>query len=164
MKALYRRLSFTFFIAFYSKIIFAQQIVLIDKQFTWQSYLCDSLTSEKIDGFFPINALELDTLILKLEPLKNLTKFGLERKYIDETKFSSTTIKFKIKNVPSSYGDNYDIEIISCIQNFQFHLWLASSEWGASASTRTIKTFRKYLLRIKKQLELNKLKHNCSPK
>ena len=112
----------------------------------------------------PLYVSEIDSLISKLEPLKELTKLGLNRTYLDENNFSTGHITFKIQNVGGAYGDKYNVLLISQIQSYQFTLRLAASNWDAITSKQQIVAFRNHLIKVTTEITKGKLKVNCSPK
>jgi len=165
MKSKFLNFILITFICFGNSIkALSQNIVLIDRQFAWHSYLCDSLTSAKYSTYLPLYVSEIDSLISKLEPLTDLSKLGMERTYIDENMFATGHITFKIQNVGGAYGDKYNVLLISQIQSYQFSIRLAASEWDAYSSKRQILDFRNHLIKVKKDIAKGKVKLNCSPK
>ena len=165
MRQKYLTSVFIIFIFFISSFkVLSQNYVLLDRQMNWYSYLCDSITSGKYSEYLPMYISDIDSLVLKLEPLEDIAKLGLKRTYLDENLFSTGHIVFKIQNIGGAYGDKYNILLISEIQSYQFTMRLAASEEGVYSSKEKIVGLRNYLIKVKKQIDKGKVKTNCSPK
>ena len=79
-----KRITFTILLTWSGYVSFSQNIILINKEFNWTSYLSDSVNDKLATEYFPIYKSEIDSLIIKVQPLLNLTKMGLEKIYLNE--------------------------------------------------------------------------------
>ena len=138
--------------------IFSQSYILIDRQLSWSSYLTDSVNQKISITYFPIFKNDLDTLIKKVELLGDISKLGLNKVFLDETNYSIPNLTFKINSVPGSYGDKYDILLISNIGEHKFTFRLSNPEEDAITNKRTLQNFLNNLRVTHKAISTNKIK------
>ena len=77
--------KFTILFLFFCKssILKSQDIVLVNREFHWNSYLSDTVNNKIAQEYFPIYKSEIDSLLFKVTPLLDLTKMGLNKTYIN---------------------------------------------------------------------------------
>ena len=153
-----KKIALLFLLFWNTNLSFSQNIILIDREFNWTSYLSDTVNDKIALEYFPIYKSELDSLIIKIEPLLKLTKMGLNKIYLNENDYSFGHLRFKMQNVEGAYGDRYNISLISKIGSKEYLIHLNTAESSLSVNRQKIRSFLSYMKKIQNQISKNKLK------
>ena len=77
-------------------------------------FLTDSVEMEALSaGQFPIYKNEFDSLVLLIDKFDNIKEDGIKRKFYNQDEFKTAHLSFEIENIKRTYGDAYDISMIS---------------------------------------------------
>jgi hypothetical protein len=137
----------------------AQTFLLLDRRWDKEAVFTDSVTRQILsDGWYPIYQEDLDTLIVLVDRLKNLKNDGLKRKFYYSEDFRATHLKFVIENIKRTYGDGYEINLISSGPFGENTVKLSDSRELLDVNQKTIRAFLAYLKRTQKQLPKLKTK------
>lgn len=127
--------------------------LLLDRRWLKPAVETDTVTATNLStGFFPIYTKDLDTLISLLSEFKNLKKDGLSRKFYYSEDFKTERIEFIIENIRRTYGDGYEINLISKGSFGQPTLKLADPRNNLPENEKTIRLFLSYLQATKDNL------------
>lgn len=130
-----------------------QKFLLLDRKFHQISKVVDTVIRQDFsDGLFPIYLKDLDSLILLTENFYNLKKDGLSRKFYYPDDFKCENFSFVIENIKRTYGDGYDINLISASILGNPILKLSDSREKLPANQKNIRDFLSYLKSQKKNL------------
>ena len=83
---------------------------------------------------------------------------GLNKTYINESDYATGHLSFKIQNIEGTYGDRYDITLISKIGSESYALRLNHPDWTLATNKQKIKNLIQYLKNIQQLISSNKLK------
>jgi len=153
-----RKFTILFLLFCKSSILKSQDIVLVNREFHWNSYLSDTVNNKIAQEYFPIYKSEIDSLLFKVTPLLDLTKMGLNKTYINESDYATGHLSFKIRNIEGSYGDRYDITLISKIDKETYAIRLNHPDWTLATNRQKIRNLIQYLKNIQQLISTNKLK------
>jgi hypothetical protein len=132
----------------------AQTFLLLDRKWSKKAVLVDSVTRENLSqGWYPIYKEDLDSLILLVDKLKNLKDDGMKRKFYYSEDFKTSNIEFVIENIKRTYGDGYEINLISSGPFGKTTFKLADSRELLNVNQKTVRAFLAYLERTKKNLD-----------
>lgn len=139
--------AFLFFIVMVPVFCFAQKkYVLLNRSGIKPAIFTDSVTMQDINkGFFPVPAIELDTLLNNVKTFRKLGKQGLTRKYFNNDDYGSSSIHFDIRNIKHAYGDIYDIDITSTIPGGTYKFKLSDPQNDSKKNVILINDFYSYL-------------------
>lgn len=127
-----------------------QTYAMLDRRWYKPAILSDSVTRNNLsEGLFPIYKVELDSLIVLTEKLKNLKEDGLSRKFFYSDDFKTNHIEFKIENIKRTYGDGYEINLTSFGSFGNVTIKLSDPRLNLPDNQKTIRAFLQYLKRIK---------------
>lgn len=130
----------------------AQKFVLLDRKFKKAAMWTDTVMRQHLsDGWFPVNEVELDSLITFVDKLKNLKEDGMHRKFYYSDDFKTSHLKLVIENIKRAYGDGYEINLVSSGEFGEPTIKLADPRENLGANQTTIRTFLAYLKKVKKQ-------------
>jgi len=130
-----------------------QKFLLLDRKLQNISKAVDTVTRQNLsDGLFPIFRNDLDSLILLTEKFYNLKEDGLNRKFYYSEDFKCENFSFVIENIKRTYGDGYDINLITLNILGSSTLKLSDSREKLPANQKNIRDFLSYLKMQKKKL------------
>ena len=131
----------------------SQKFLLLDRQLQQISKVVDTVTRKDLsDGLFPVYFKDLDSLILLTEKFYNLKDDGLNRKFYYSEDFKCENFSFVIENIKRTYGDGYDINLVSTNIIGSSTLKLSDSRERLPANQKNIRDFLSYLKTQKKKL------------
>ena len=132
----------------------AQTFLLIDRRWYQPAIQTDTVSREQLtEGWFPIYKTDLDSLITLVFKLKNLREDGLKRKFYYSEDFKTSNLTFEIENIKRTYGDGYEINIVSIGPFGKNTLKLADPRLLLNENQKVVRSFLTYLYRIKKDLD-----------
>jgi len=130
----------------------SQKILLLDRKLQHLAKAVDTVTRQDLsDGLFPIFLQDLDSLILLTNKFYNLKEDGLNRKFYYSEDFKCANFSFTIENIKRTYGDGYDINLISNNILGSPILKLSDSREKLPANQRNLREFLSYLKLQKKK-------------
>lgn len=131
----------------------AQTYLLLDRRWYKPAIEVDSVTRENLsNGLFPVYKEDLDTLITLLSKFKNLKTDGLTRKFYYSEDFKTERFEFAIENIKRTYGDGYEINLISKGTFGKPTLKLSDPRNNLPANEKVIKLFLAYLEKTKENI------------
>ncbi len=131
----------------------AQTFLLLDRRWYKPALETDTVTRENLsDGLFPIYRSDLDSLITLASKFKNLKNDGLTRKFYYSEDFKAQHFEFVIENIKRTYGDGYEINLISKGDFGQPILKLSDPRNNLPANEKVIRMFIHYLEKTKENL------------
>ena len=134
----------------------SQKFLLLDRKLQYISKVADTVTRQDLsDGLFPMYLKDLDSLILLTEKFYNLKEDGLTRKFYYSEDFKCLNFSYVIENIKRTYGDGYDINLISSNILGSPTLKLSDSREKLPVNQKNMRDFLSYLKMQKKKL-LNK--------
>jgi hypothetical protein len=136
-----------------STAIRAQTYLLLDRKWHKPAIESDTVTRANLsDGLFPIYRQDIDTLLLLVSKFKNLKSDGLRRKFYYSPDFKTDRFEFEIENIKRTYGDGYEINLISIGSYGRPTLKLSDPRNNLPENERVIRAFISYLERTKKNM------------
>lgn len=150
-----KKIIFTIFVlTIFLNLAKSQTYPLLDRRWYKPAILVDSVTRTNLsDGLYPIYKTELDTLIILVDKLKDLKKDGLNRNFFYSEDFKTEHMEFKIENIKRSYGDGYEINLISTGPYGSNTLKLSDPRQLLPDNQKVIRAFLIYLQRTKKDID-----------
>ena len=144
---------FIYFLLLFSLTSFAQKkYTLLERGWHREPLFTDTITKENVkSGYWPVYISELDSLLKFVGTFKKLNKHSLNRTYFNNDDFKTTNITFDIANIRHAYGDMYNIDITSNVENGNYKLRLANEADGIYITQQFIRDFYDY---IKKAIKL----------
>ena len=131
----------------------SQTFLLLDRRWYKPAIESDTVTHIHLsDGLFPIYKSDLDSLIFLTSKFKNLKDDGLARKFYYSENFKTERFEFEIENIKQTYGDGYEINLISKGPFGTPTLKLSDPRNSLPANEKVVRLFISYLNRIKKDL------------
>lgn len=138
---------------------YAQNFLLLDRKWSRDAIVVDTVTRQNLsDGWYPIYRESLDTLIILVGRLKDLKNDGLSRKFYYSDDFNAPHLKFNIENIKRTYGDGYEINLVSFGTFGDATVKLSDSRELLDVNQKTIRSFLSYLKTTQKRLANNKIK------
>ena len=104
------------------------------------------------NGWYPIYKDELDSLITRVDKLRNLKDDGLHRKFYYSEDFKTDHLEFVIENIKRVYGDGYEINLISTNPQGKTIIKLSDPRLLLTDNQKVIRTFLGYLKKTKKDI------------
>lgn len=133
--------------------VYGQRFLLLDRKWHKPAIEADTVTRDDLsDGLFPIYRQDLDTLLILVSRFKNLKNDGLNRKFYYSADFKTDRFEFEIENIKRTYGDGYEINLVSKGYFGQPTLKLADPRNNLPANERLIRIFISYLEKTKVNL------------
>ena len=131
----------------------AQNYLLLDRRWYKPAIEADTVTRENLsDGLFPIDKRDIDTLVTLVSRFKNLKKDGLNRKFYYSEDFKTERFEITVENIKRTYGDGYEINLISKGPFGQLTLKLSDPRNNLPANEKVIRLFIEYLEKTKENL------------
>ena len=128
-----------------SNFVFAQKIALIKSDFSSPIVYTDSLTVNQISqNYIPIetNCFDsINSILLYLEKMLESDKRAKMKSF--ELKSGSTI--FKVTTISHAYGDSYDVDIVTKINDINSNYKLVDNKKLNKKNSLKIEKFRNYL-------------------
>ena len=149
-----KKIVFLIFILLtFESTTYAQTFILLDRHWGKKAILTDSVTRENLsNGWYPIYKDELDSLITRVDKLRNLKDDGLHRKFYYSEDFKTDHLEFVIENIKRVYGDGYEINLISTNPQGKTIIKLSDPRLLLTDNQKVIRTFLGYLKKTKKDI------------
>lgn len=124
----------------------SQNYILLDRKWKEAGTITDSVNKEDISkGKFPIFLQDLDSLIIITSKFKNLKDDGLNRTYYNSEDFKAGHFSYEIDNIRRTYGDSYEIDLITAGPFGKYKLQLSDPRLLLPQNQKLIRSFLKYL-------------------
>lgn len=131
----------------------AQTYLLLDRKWNKPAIESDTVTRTNLsDGFFPIYKQDIGTLLILVSKFRNLKNDGLNRKFYYSADFRTERFEFEIENIKRTYGDGYEINLISIGSFGRPTLKLSDPRNNLPENEKLIRVFISYLERTKKNM------------
>ena len=129
-----------------------KKYTLLERGWHSEPLFTDTVTKENVKtGYWPVYTSDLDSLLQFVGTFRKLNKHGLKRTYFNNEDFKTANIFFDIANIRHAYGDMYNIDITSTIENGNYKLRLANEADGIYITQQFINDFYDY---IKKAIKI----------
>lgn len=123
-----------------------KKYVLLERGWQSDPLFVDTITKKHIkDGYWPVFSTDLDSLLMFVSIFRKLNKHSLNRTYFNNDNFKTSNISFDITNIRHAYGDLYNIDIISNVENGTYKLRLANEADGIYITQDFIREFYYYI-------------------
>lgn len=149
-----KKILFVFiFISAIKSELFCQTFTLLDRRWYKPALFSDSISRNDLsEGWYPVYTAELDSLTAMLSKLKNLRNDGLDRKFYYSEDFKTTHSSFQIENIKRTYGDGYEINLITSTPMGSNTLKLSDPDLKLTANQVNVRAFLSYLISTQKNI------------
>lgn len=131
----------------------SQDYLLLDRNWKKPATIADSFTKDDINnGRYPIYKADLDSLIIITKEFRNLKNDGINRRYFNPELMKAGNFHYTIDNIRRTYGDGYEINLVSNVPDGSYTLKLSDSRLLLPKNQEWIRKFISYLELTKKSL------------
>jgi hypothetical protein len=131
----------------------SQDYLLLDRNWKKPATPSNTITKDDINnGRYPIYKEDLDSLIIITNEFRNLKNDGINRRFYNPEVMKAGSFHYTIDNIRRTYGDGYEINLVSNVPEGSYTLKLSDSRLLLPKNQEWIRKFISYLELTKKNL------------